>query len=221
MNPSFPGGLDGALWEIGRRWCFASNPNCNDCPMCKDCAKLLVEGEGKLTPMLETNYAKEDDLQALLANYPDLLPGDQINLENPHRLLLVAREVRVPGSEEYNGRWTPDHLYLDQDGMPTFIGCKRASDTRSRREVGVQMLDYYNTHGHKLRFPPFEKAQFVTECGITIIKQEQDAAVCVPGQSVPYRVGDVAGECENDCRHRGKPARPTSGAANTCPLRFL
>ena len=24
----------------------------------------------------------------------------------------------------------------------------------------------YNTHGNKLHFPPFEKAQFVTECGI-------------------------------------------------------
>ena len=24
----------------------------------------------------------------------------------------------------------------------------------------------YNTHGHKLRFPPSKKAQFVTECGI-------------------------------------------------------
>ena len=26
----------------------------------------------------------------------------------------------------------------------------------------------YNTHGHKLRFPPYKKAQFVTECGITV-----------------------------------------------------
>jgi len=25
---------------------------------------------------------------------------------------------------------------------------------------------FYNTHGHKLRVPPPEKAQFVTECGI-------------------------------------------------------
>jgi endonuclease III len=41
MNPSFPGGLDGALWEIGRRWCFASNPNCDDCPICRECAKLI------------------------------------------------------------------------------------------------------------------------------------------------------------------------------------
>lgn len=41
MNPYFPGGLDGGLWEIGRRWCFASNPNCNNCPMNKDCVKLV------------------------------------------------------------------------------------------------------------------------------------------------------------------------------------
>jgi endonuclease III len=41
MNPSFPGGLDGGLWEVGRRWCFASNPNCRDCPMNQDCAKLI------------------------------------------------------------------------------------------------------------------------------------------------------------------------------------
>jgi endonuclease III len=41
MNPSFPGGLDGGLWEIGRQWCFASNPNCEECPMRQDCAKVI------------------------------------------------------------------------------------------------------------------------------------------------------------------------------------
>ena len=41
MNPDFPGGLDGGLWEIGRRWCFASNPNCGDCPMNEHCVKLI------------------------------------------------------------------------------------------------------------------------------------------------------------------------------------
>ncbi len=35
-----------------------------------------------------------------------------------------------------------DHLFLDQDGIPTFVECKRASDTRTRREVVAQMLDY-------------------------------------------------------------------------------
>jgi endonuclease III len=41
MNPSFPGGLDGGLWEIGRRWCFASRPDCEACPMNKDCSRLI------------------------------------------------------------------------------------------------------------------------------------------------------------------------------------
>jgi endonuclease III len=41
MYPAFPGGLDGALWEIGRRWCFASKPNCGSCPMRNNCARLI------------------------------------------------------------------------------------------------------------------------------------------------------------------------------------
>lgn len=103
---------------------------------------FLVEGEQKLTPMTETSYVKEDDLQVLLANYPDLIPGDQINFEDPRRWLLAAREVAVPGSNEETSRWSLDHLFLDQDGTPTFVECKRAADTRSRREVVAQMLDY-------------------------------------------------------------------------------
>ena len=103
---------------------------------------FLVDGERKLTPMKETAYEKEVDLQALLATYPDLIPGDQIDFENPRRWLLVARELGVPGGDEETGRWSLDHLFLDQDGIPTFVECKRSSDTRSRREVVAQMLDY-------------------------------------------------------------------------------
>ncbi len=103
---------------------------------------FLVEGERKLTPMTETAYVKEDDLQALLAYYPDLLPGDQINPDAPRHWLLVARELGVPGNDDETGRWSLDHLFLDQDGIPTFVECKRSSDTRSRREVVAQMLDY-------------------------------------------------------------------------------
>jgi hypothetical protein len=35
-----------------------------------------------------------------------------------------------------------DHLFLDQDGIPTLVEVKRSSDTRLRREVIAQMLDY-------------------------------------------------------------------------------
>ena len=48
----------------------------------------------------------------------------------------------VPGEIDAADRWSLDHLFLDQDGRPTFVECKRASDTRARREVVAQMLDY-------------------------------------------------------------------------------
>lgn len=103
---------------------------------------LISNDKTSLTPMEETSYAVEDDLQAFLARYPELLPGDQINPEDPRRWLLVAREMSVPDAADGSGRFSLDHLFLDQDGIPTFVECKRASDTRARREVVAQMLDY-------------------------------------------------------------------------------
>jgi hypothetical protein len=103
---------------------------------------LIGSEEDRLIPMIETGYATEDILQVLLARYPDLLAGDQINPEAPRRWLLVAREMGVPGAESGSDRWSLDHLFLDQDGVPTFVECKRATDTRGRREVVAQMLDY-------------------------------------------------------------------------------
>lgn len=41
LNPGFPGAVDGALWELGRRYCFASNPNCAECPMNHICEKRI------------------------------------------------------------------------------------------------------------------------------------------------------------------------------------
>jgi len=103
---------------------------------------LVGDNDEKLVPLEETGFIQESDLQELLANYPDLLPGDQIDPENPRRWILVSREMGIP-SDSYEGdRWSLDHLFLDQDGIPTFVECKRASDTRNRREVVAQMLDY-------------------------------------------------------------------------------
>ena len=103
---------------------------------------LVDSHQKRLLPMNATHYLNEDELQTYLADYADLLPGDQINPEAPRRWLLVAREMGVPGAELETGRWSLDHLFLDQDGTPTFVECKRASDTRTRREVVAQMLDY-------------------------------------------------------------------------------
>jgi hypothetical protein len=103
---------------------------------------FLVTPQDNLTTMTETAYVKEDVLQTFLERYPDLLGGDQINPNAPRRWLLVRREMPIPDDETDTGRWSLDHLFLDQDGVPTFVECKRATDTRSRREVVAQMLDY-------------------------------------------------------------------------------
>lgn len=102
----------------------------------------LNEKIDQIRTLEESGYLLEADLQALIALYPDLLAGDQIDPENPRRWLLVSREMGVPGGEYEGGRWSLDHLFIDQDGIPTFVECKRASDTRIRREVVAQMLEY-------------------------------------------------------------------------------
>ncbi len=102
---------------------------------------LLREGE-TLQPLSEQPYASEDLLQSLLARYPDLLAGDQIQTSDPRRWLLVSREVPIPDEDESAGRWSLDHLFLDQDAIPTLVEVKRSNDNRIRREVIGQMLDY-------------------------------------------------------------------------------
>ncbi len=102
----------------------------------------LVHGEGTLVPMTEQSYDSEDVLQRLLADYPDLLGGEQMNASTPRRWLLLAREAGLPSTEDGTDRWSIDHLFVDQDGIPTIIEVKRSTDTRIRREVVGQMLDY-------------------------------------------------------------------------------
>jgi hypothetical protein len=103
---------------------------------------FLLQDDGQLVEMKEQKYDSEDLLQELIAKYPNLLAGDQIDNDNPRRWLLISREIHVPGTEDGLGRFSLDHLFLDQDGIPTLVEVKRSSDTRIRREVVGQMLDY-------------------------------------------------------------------------------
>jgi hypothetical protein len=103
---------------------------------------FLIQDDGQLIEMSEQKYDSEELLQELLAKYPNLLAGDQMDTTSPRRWLLISRELGVPSEEEGGGRWSLDHLFLDQDGIPTLVEVKRSNDTRLRREVVGQMLDY-------------------------------------------------------------------------------
>ena len=65
-----------------------------------------------------------------------------MDVGRPRRWLPVTREAPVPGDEDASFHWSIDHLFLDQEGIPTLVEVKRSTDTRIRREVVGQMLDY-------------------------------------------------------------------------------
>jgi hypothetical protein len=93
-------------------------------------------------PLQATPFALERDLQRLVADHPALLAGAQMNPSAPRRFVLVDTEVAVPDEAEGSGRWALDHLFVDQDAIPTLVEAKRAANSQLRREVVGQLLDY-------------------------------------------------------------------------------
>lgn len=79
----------------------------------------------------------EDALQTLLQNYPEIIPGQQIDpaSEDPPRFILLRREMPI-------GSWSLDHLYVDQKGILTLVETKLIQNPESRREVIGQIIEY-------------------------------------------------------------------------------
>jgi hypothetical protein len=102
---------------------------------------FLMGDDGELLEMSEQPYEAETVLQELVASHPRLLAGDR-GSGTQQEWLLVSREAALPSEPDGAGRWSVDHLFLDQEGVPTLVEVKRSSDTRIRREVVGQMLDY-------------------------------------------------------------------------------
>jgi hypothetical protein len=108
----------------------------------------VISSDGSTEPMNRVRCTNEDrELQRLLEKNPDLLPGDQMNPDDPRRWLLIKREMPVQDPSTGRDRWSIDFFFADQSAIPTFVECKRYADTRARREVIGQMLEYA-ANGH-------------------------------------------------------------------------
>lgn len=94
----------------------------------------MVDGE-RLRRMTPSAPENEDRMQALVAQYPELIT------DGDGDLLLVCREAAI-GDGEAAGRWSLDHLFVTREAVPVLVELKRASDTRIRREVVGQLIDY-------------------------------------------------------------------------------
>ena len=103
---------------------------------------IIVEREGTALDLMRADFVSEDDLQQLLAARPEILAGRQAGGARPPHFALIAREEGIPDSPDGWDRWSIDHVFVDEEAVPTLVEVKRSGDTRIRREVVGQLLDY-------------------------------------------------------------------------------
>lgn len=96
----------------------------------------LSKATGKLVRMNPSAPQTEDYMQKLVADYPEIITDEDGDL------LLIKREQEIGDSEDSLGRWSIDHLFVTRQAVPVLVELKRAVDTRLRREIVGQMLDY-------------------------------------------------------------------------------
>lgn len=101
---------------------------------------IFLRDGANLVPMNETPYEAESILQALLADFPELLMGGEAGAST--RYLLIDRELDVTIAGAASRRGFIDHIFVDERGVPTIIEVKRSANPEIRREVVGQMLDY-------------------------------------------------------------------------------
>ncbi len=139
-----------------------------------------VDSHGTLHSLRPTPFEAEDVLQALLETHPDLLAGGQMTPDEPRRWALVKREQGVPDREDASTRWSVDHLFVDQDAVPTLVEVKRSTDTRIRREVVGQMLDYA---ANGVRYWPTESLRAAFEATqVGLGNEPRDSVVALTGK---------------------------------------
>ena len=98
--------------------------------------------DGNLEALEETQFSTEAELQALIAEHPELLDGEQIRPGDSRRWILVTREKGIAPAPGEAARWSIDHLIIDQDAVPTLAEVKRGSNPEIRRTIVGQLLEY-------------------------------------------------------------------------------
>ncbi len=97
----------------------------------------LFFGDGKLVSLPRSPVVQEEDLEKLILRNPNLLalPGES------HRLFVVRNQFPI-SDDEVKNRYALDILMVRDDAVPVLVEVKRCVDTRIKREVVAQMLDY-------------------------------------------------------------------------------
>ena len=102
----------------------------------------LKAEDGTIEPLEEKAFDLEDELQALIAEHPELLDGEQMRPGDRRRWLLITREKGIAETAGEGARWSVDHLLVDQDARPTLAEVKRGWNPEIRRTIVGQVLEY-------------------------------------------------------------------------------
>jgi len=146
--------------------------------------EIFLLSDGELVPMRERPHEKEDHLQKILATHPHLMSGESFAGTDPSRWLLIRRETPLPGKEGGGAQFSVDHLYLDHEAVPTLVEVKRSNDTRARREVVAQMLDYA---ANAVAYGPVRgiQALFAARCADEGLEADEEIRRCVGEECDP------------------------------------
>ena len=103
--------------------------------------KLFLMNDGQANEMQVKKYEKEADLQKIIKDNPNLLAR---SMEDGtfKKLYLVKQEYSIKELEYGSISYSLDHFMVDEEGIPVLVEVKRSTDTRIKREVVAQMLDY-------------------------------------------------------------------------------
>lgn len=91
----------------------------------------------KIEPLNLNEFQEEILLENLISDYPDL-----ISIDEGTKHFVVRRQQPIIDSEQGEHEYYLDVLYVDENAVPVLAEVKRHTDTRIRREVVAQMLDY-------------------------------------------------------------------------------
>lgn len=81
------------------------------------------------------SYRDEAQLQSFLAEYPGMIPFEDVSEEIPHPRVML-REVGLPGSG------STDIVGVDEEGGISILECKLATNPEVKRKVVGQVLEY-------------------------------------------------------------------------------
>lgn len=91
---------------------------------------ILIRSESQAESVPMCAFSKEDELERLLAEHPELLGEEEETIE------LVARQIDLPQAGVL------DLLFVNGDGLPIAVETKIRKNPEARREVVGQVIDY-------------------------------------------------------------------------------